>query len=195
MLAIGLSIAPMSAYAVVIIDFGDGILPEGGILTSLGGNNSMGVDIPIGFLEVTGAPLNNGTYTVTNGLLDYDTVQDTISISGAITGLGFNTPITLLTGSFSSFTTSFSAGNYLYFDGSGPDTKNPDLLLALGLNPTTPFTFMSFTLSGQPIAGTGSFEAISTDVKNTQVPEPATLLLLGCGLIGLAGFARKKFKK
>jgi hypothetical protein len=43
---------------------------------------------------------------------------------------------------------------------------------------------------------TDQIDTIGDDGNNhAAVPEPATLILLGSGLVGLAGFARKKFKK
>jgi hypothetical protein len=53
--------------------------------------------------------------------------------------------------------------------------------------------FIGFNDNGSPTDGDSDFDDII--VAAQRVAEPATMLLLGIGLIGLAGLGRKRFRK
>ena len=198
------------AFSAAILDFSTGNAGTGGTITKSDGN-ATGMNLPIDVLVVTRTLAKDGTYDVdgsvagstavgplydgSSGSLDFNTLSNTITITGSIPYLGIvNDTTSLLSGSFSSFT--ITANGYIgSIAAAGPDTKSPDLLAVLGIPSDTQFALFGFSI-GINSLGTGSpYTAISSDIVNTELPGPASLFLLGTGMLALAGAARRKLVK
>jgi hypothetical protein len=193
--------AATPAKAATVIDFGTGFGGAGGTVSI--GANVTGSGIFIDTVTIIGAPVNNGVFDVEGagvcgdavggcGLLSFDKNLNTITLVGSIPALGILAPVNLLSGDLS------GGVNVLINNGvtgaitaSGRDTKARELLLAIGLNPLTPFAFFGFETA---VNGTGQgspYTAISTDITNTSVPEPATLALFATGGV-IAAIRRRR---
>lgn len=200
-----------TAQAATVIDF-SGAGPYGSIKVYSNGN-VVASNILINGLTVVNAPAANGFYNVTGdnyggGALNFGwygagSMANYVNVVGGVSALSVPTTM-LLNGTFTALNANVGGG-LVNISAGGPDTKSPDLLKAVGLAETTPFLVpFSFVTRGS-YQGTfldertkltyDLFTAFSTDMSNTSVPEPGSMLLLGTGLFGLAGAVRRRLKK
>jgi len=127
--------------------------------------------------------------------LDFDTVAKTISVTGTVlTGPAAGVTGTLMEGTLESYVIDFSFPYLKLNDATGPDTKNPDLLEAFGIDADHPFSYFGFSFASWNVKGE-CYQGYSTDISNEgKIPEPISLILLGSGLAG-AGLVRRFRKK
>src|SRR5262245_58039271 len=152
-----LTLSVGTAYSATVIDFETGFGGAGGTINI--GADVTGSGIFIDTVTILGAPVNNGVFDVNGaglcasggsgscGLLSFDKNLNTITLVGSIPALGILAPVNLLSGDLSGgFSVKVNDGVTGAIAASGSDQKARELLLAIGLDPGTPFAFFGFAM-------------------------------------------------
>ena len=160
------------------------VLPDGTVYWLSGSNYTTTLSLQI-HVDESG--------NLTGGITGYDMVEQVTKGSVTIAGVTYYAGDVLLQADVKAFGWGTGTGGVPAFDFLF-DTISGGLV-DQGLWPTTPLTAAWVETENKSYSWMTSFTLGNAKGDKMTTPEPTTLLLLGSGLIGLAGIGRKTLKR